>query len=268
MDEYIRDSIVENLYSYIDNDKGLTRSQIASGVYTVLFEAVHDIVNETITGDEFTEKAKANLAAMAIADVTEKLNPKTVQRISETLESIGVIIKIPYLIPRQKRLEKVHLNTEDERTYIVNPAISYQLAKVVFGDIDAEKILLGRLMEASVIVELNALKRPGDIVYFYENENKEVDAIIAPISGEAPVSLIEVKHRYKISTSDLENKSWSILSDEVERNISERFPDNDIKNRYFVYTGPRKVLTSSKNGHTYIADAINMSLATIFLHFS
>lgn len=58
IDGYIRDSIVENLCAYVGSDKGLTRKQIASGVYTVLFKAVHDIINPKITGKEFTDQAK------------------------------------------------------------------------------------------------------------------------------------------------------------------------------------------------------------------
>ena len=249
MDSYIRNSIVENLYAYIGSDKGLSRQQIASGVYTVLFEAVHDIVNTTVTGEEFTEKAKANLAAMGIADVSEKLNPRTVQSISETMENIGVIIKIPNVIPREDRIDKAGL-ADDERTYIVNPAISYQLAKVVFDDVHAENMLLGRLMEASVIVELDAQKRSGDHVYFYENDNREVDAVIAPEYGEGSVSLFEVKHRYKISSKDMQNRTWSILSEDVEKKIQSVFPDNDIENRYFVYTGERRI--DAKGDRTFL----------------
>ena len=258
-DEYIRNSIVENLYAYIGSDKGLTREQIASGVYTVLFEAVHDIVNTSVPGEEFTEQAKARLAAMGVPDVTEKLRPEIVMRISETLENIGVIIKIPNAVPRKKRLKEAGLD-DDERTYIVNPAISYRLARMVFGDIDREKDFLGHLMEAAVLVELDAIKRPGDKIYFFENDNKEVDAVIAPISGESPVSLIEVKHRYTISCDDLAKKSWSILSSKAEKQISERFPDNDIENRYFVYTGLQKILTSPKNGNTYLLVGIDECL--------
>ena len=257
IDGYIRDSIVENLYAYVGSDKGLTRQQIASGVYTVLFEAVHDIINTKINGEEFTEKAKANLAAMGINDVTQKLHPKTVQMISETLETIGVIIRIPNVIPRQNRLDKEGLDGDDFRTYIVNPAISYQLAKVIFKDIRDEKMLLGRLMEASVIVELDAIKRSWDKIYFYDHDNKEVDVVIVPISEESPISLIEIKHRYKISSSDIQNKTWSILSNDVEQTISKRFPDNDIENRYFVYTGPRKIEVNTNNNRTYLLIGID-----------
>ncbi|MBQ7607166.1 MAG: ATP-binding protein [Desulfovibrionaceae bacterium] len=258
IDEFIRDSIVENLYAYIGSDKGLTREQIASGVYTVLFEAVRDIVNTSIPKEKFIEQAKAKLAAMGVPDVTEKLRPEAVLRISETLESIGVIVKIPNAVPRQKRFDEARL--DDERTYIVNPAISYRLARVVFGDIDKEKDFLGHLMEAAVLVELDAIKRPGDKVYFFENDNREIGAVIAPIRGESPVSLIEVKHRYTISYDDLTKKTWSILSDEAEKRISERFPDNDIENRYFVYTGPQQILTSPKNNNTYLLIGIDECL--------
>lgn len=260
MDGYIRDSIVENLYAYIGSDKGMTRQQIASGVYTVLFEAVHDILNTTITGEEFTEQAKARLAAMGIPDVTEELHPRAVQRISETLESIGVIIKIPNIIARQDRLDEEGIDIDDVRTYIVNPAISYHLAKMVFGNIEKENRLYGRLLEASVIVELDAIKRPGDQVYFYNHNNREVDAVIVPMHKEEPISLIEVKHKYKISLSDLQNKTWSILSDDVEKAISNRFPDNDIENRYFVYTGPRKIETNPKNNRVYLFTGIDECL--------
>lgn len=189
---------------------------------------------------------------MGIPDVTQKLHPKTVQMISETLENIGVIIKIPNIIPRQNRLDQEVLDSEDLRTYIVNPAILYQLVKAVFGDINEEKILFGRLMEAAVIVELDVIKRPWDKIYFYNHDNREVGVVIAPISGESPISLIEIKHRYTISSSDIQNQPWSIFSDDVEQVISKRFPDNHIENRYLVYKGPRKIEINSKNNRTYL----------------
>ena len=260
MDEYIRNSIVENIYSYIGNDTGFTRRKIASGVYTVLFKAVHDILNTSIPGDDFTERAKANLAALGIPDVTEKLHPRTVERIAETLSNIGVIITVPNVLPRKKRMEKAGILEDDERTYIVNPAISFQLAKTIYGKIRAEDVILGRLMEAAVIVELNALKRPGDKLYFYDSDNGEIDAVIAPEYGEDPVSLFEVKHRFKISSDDIQNRHWSIPSDDVEEQIAERFPDNDIENRYFVYTGRVKSEKSRKNGKTYLFVGIDKYL--------
>ena len=260
MDGYIRNTIVENLYTYIGSDTGLTRQKIASAVYTVLFEAVHDTVNSIITREDFTEQAKVILAKMGIPDVTEKLHPRIVQRISETLESIGVIIKIPNILPRQDRRHKEGSDSDDVRTYIVNPAISYQLVKVVFGEINDENKLFERLMEAAVFVELNAIKRPMDQIYFYDHENREVDAVIVPIKSESPITLLEVKHRYEISASDIHNKTWSILSDDVEKAISKRFPDNDIGNRYFVYTGSRNIRTDSRTNRTYLLIGIDTCL--------
>ena len=168
---------------------------------------------------------------------------EAVQKISETLESIGVIIKIPNAIPGQNNFDD-----EDARTYIVNPAISYQLAKIALGNIDKESDVLSRLMEAAVIVELDAEKMPGDKVYFYDHGGMKGGAVIAPISGEEPVSLIGIRHGHGISASDIQ----TILSDDIEKAISERFPDNDIENRYIVYTGPRKIEVNPNNERTYL----------------
>ena len=97
--------------------------------------------------------------------------------------------------------------------------------------------MLWKLLEASVLVELSASKLDCDDLYFYDTGNGEVDAVIVPVRGEEEISLFEIKHRYEISSSDIQNKNWTILTGKAERDISERFPDIDSYNRYFVYTG-------------------------------
>ena len=236
MADYIENSIISNLNAYIGKGTNLSRPEIASAVYTVLYDAVHDTMNEKIPGTVFTDQAKAELARMGIPDVRTPVSPKTVEAVSSILESIGVVVKVPNIVPREKLVSRYDLS-DDFRTYIVNPAITWNLGRVVFGGPERERAMLGKLLEASVLVELSASKLDCDDLYFYDTGNGEVDAVIVPRNGEEEISLFEIKHRYEISSNDIQNKNWTILTGKAERDISERFPDIDSYNRYFVYTG-------------------------------
>lgn len=215
MDDYIRNSIIENLYSYIGAGNNLSRSEIAAVVYTVLYDAVHDVMSEKLPGEQFSVKALEELSYLGIEDVKAPVNPLTVRSVGEILTSIGVLIKVPNIIERENR-------DDDFRFYIVNPAITWNLAKMIYDPIKDKNRILGKLLEASVIVELEYSKLDDDDLYFYENPNGEVDAVIAPSSGESDISLFEVRHRYKINSHDIQNKQWTVLTG---------------KAGYFVYTG-------------------------------
>lgn len=74
MDDYIQNSIVDNLYAYIGDATTLPREQIASAVYTVLYDAVHDVMSEKLPGEDFSFQAKERLLELGIHDVTEPVS--------------------------------------------------------------------------------------------------------------------------------------------------------------------------------------------------
>lgn len=244
MDDYIQNSIIDNLYSYIGNASTLPREEIATAVYTVLYDAVRDVMSEKVPGEEFTFQAREKLSRLGVQDVDSPVSSDTIKSVGEILESIGVLVKVPNIVERKARRPE-----DDYRLYIVNPAITWNLAKIIYDPIKSEKRILAKLMEAAVLVDLASHKLQDDDLFFFENEHGEVDAVIAPNSGESDISLFEVKHRSRITSHDLKTKKWTILTGKAEEAISKRFPNNDVANRYFVYTGsPSCFCLKGKNG--------------------
>lgn len=245
MDEYIQEAVIDNLYAYLGT-KNIGRNDVVMGTYAILFDAVHDMVGDSLLTDPPKDVAMEKLQEFGIMNPTDKLSPVTVKRISDVLESVGVIIKVKNLVPREGKIKEKGLD-KDERTYIVNPAISYQFAKLVYGNINDERAILGRLLEASAIVQLYYTKPQQDNLYFHlvetDRTRRELDAVIVPYHNDSPITLVEVKHRYKITEKKLKESNWSITMDETERQIKSQFPDYSIENRYFIYSGPRKVLS-------------------------
>ena len=145
MDEYIRKSIIENLYAYIGRGS-LSKGQIAAAVYTVLYNAVHDEMGEEMPREQFCAKALDNLSGLGIEDAGTSVNPLTVKSVGEILASIGVLVKPPNIGIRKSP-------DNGDRLYIVNPAITWNLAKSVYNPARDKKRILGQLKKAAVIVE-------------------------------------------------------------------------------------------------------------------
>ena len=238
LDDYIQNSIVDNLYSYIGS-KALPREKVAAAVYTVLFEAIHDTLNVKPPHEVFTAKSLEKLSNMGIIDINDPLDPSVVQETGKILEEIGVIIKVPNIIPREQNKYFERGVSDDNRLYIVNQSMSWQFINSIFGNVKDEKRILGRLFECATMCELYYHKHPEDDLYFYEGMNGEIDAVIAPHTGDSPIYFFEAKHRFEISDSNIQKGTWTILTEKADKEIATRFPNNDIC-RYFVYTGSQQ----------------------------
>ena len=115
-------------------------------------------------------------------------------------------------------------------------------------------------MEADVFVELDAKKRQFEELFYYSGQNNKICAIIASNDMEYPISIFEVSDVSKVTSNDFHDKDCLIFSDELEKIISETFPNNNIENRYFIYPGQKNILIDSQKNRTYLLVGIDAYL--------
>ena len=229
MKNYIKTAIIDNLTAYKPD---MTSEYAAAIIYTILHKAVCDatvtsvpqIVEERLTIEDFLDEVGI--------DSSVSISKRDFNEISSLLEMAGVIVTVSnYRIPTEYR------------TYIVNPALTYQMILATHNmsqmPVRFERSLYGYMYEASCVVHAAYnLIDDGygqDKLYYLhkrkERKESEIDFLITNESRKAEVYLFECK----LNDGPVVKETSSIVSSFTE----EVFGDKDIAGRYVVYNGPR-----------------------------
>lgn len=239
MTDYIETAIIDNLRNYVKNTTSLVdESKISTIIYTLFYQAIWDILKEDIKYLSTTQESLAAMDRFGIDPDNRIVNPREVELVSNILEQVGVIIKVPNLLPRKSKLDESGLKT-DYRTYIVNPSLTWQFIKAVFPDYKDYGGRIGAVYEANCVVDLAFSKLECDNIYFIqsnEGNNYEIDIAIVQNDDllKKRIYLFECKHdaAFKIF-----GKNISLVNGKVDHALLEEWPDAEIIGRYVVHPG-------------------------------
>lgn len=242
MAAYIRNAIIDNLKAYIAEVlPGFDMTKISNIVYSIFYKAIRDIMDTKIPVRDKTIKSLDNLSSLGI-EIEDSLNPFEVTQVSDILEQAGVIVKIPNLVPREDKVARYGLS-KDERTYIVNPSLTWQLLCSIYDEKVLGKDLLGFVYESTCVVDMYYHKLASDKIYFMENNqdgrNFELDFVITQSEGTGhQVSyLFECKHAAVVNLNTEKSKNWTIVNGMADNIINELFPQGEIGGKYIVHPG-------------------------------
>ena len=274
MASYIQSAIIDNLKTYIaEIMPGFDMTKISNIVYSIFYKSIRDIMDTKIPVRDRSIKALDNLARLGI-ETEDTLDPFEVSQVSDILEQAGVIVKIPNLVPRKEKMAGFGLEN-DERTYIVNPSLTWQLLCSIYDEKVLGNDLLGFVYESTCVVDMYHHKLADDKIYFMENNqdgrNFELDFVITQSenSGHQISYLFECKHAAVINLNTEKGKKWTIVNGTAEHFVNELFPEGEIGGKYIIHPGEcsvqhvndSEVLIISQGGylHNYYNYAENKS---------
>lgn len=220
MQTYIKTAIIDNLTAYMKN---LDSEKAKALVYAVFYKAIcPDNLNQIpvltenkLTMENFLDEMGVN------PDIA--FDQKDLKNISDILEQIGVIIRIPNY-DKQSPIK--------EQYYIVNPSLTCQLILAAYKIPEITNDILGHAFEACCLIQLYHQKLSDHKLYFVNTtingKNKELDGVIVT-EHEDYVYLFECKFREQ----DKISPNATIMSKDIE----EMFPDSIIDGRYVIYNG-------------------------------
>lgn len=227
MINYVKNAVSDNLTFHM---KGLDKEKAAAIVYTILYKAVCDSAIKFVPQiKENRETIESFLNEIGVDSEIEFTN-FDFQRVSSVLIDAGVIISVPN-----------YENNEEFRTYIVNPALTYQMLCAVHHLEDLpdkfKKSLYGYMFEASCVVHINQqLCNTGwgedKLYYMYKKEGdnqSEIDFLIENTSKHSDIYLFECK----LNDGAVVKEKSSLVSDFTENLFAK-----EIGGRYAVYNGP------------------------------
>lgn len=242
MKDYIKTAIIENLAAYTQ----MPTDKAAAIVYSILYKAV--------CPSNLTKVPKLTENHLSIRNFLDEFGidadivftPQELKRVGNILEQVGVVVYVP-------NWEKIQSQTEN-RIYIVNPSITYQLIMAVYDIPEVNHYILGEIFEASVMSHLFYHKLSEDNLYYLEvntpdGKNKELDIVVTQRNGKS-VFLFECKLRQ----DDRLQKNATILSGD----LYQYFPDGEIDGRYVVYTG--KETLKDVDGKTVVFTPLNSTI--------
>jgi len=228
MKNYVKTAIINNITAQIPT---MSSEYAAAIIYTILHKAVCDatvtsvpqLVENKLTIEDFLDEIGI--------DSSVCISRKDFTEVSSLLEMAGIIVTIPnYRIP------------SEYRTYIVNPALTYQMI-LATHDMESmprkfERSLFGYMYEASCVTFVaNHLSNDGyddDKLYYLHKrkgrEECEIDFLITNDSRKAEAYFFECK----MNDGPVVKEKSSIVSQFAEDILG----DKDIGGRYIVYNGP------------------------------
>lgn len=242
MKDYIKTAIIDNLVAYTQ----MPIEKATAIVYSILYKAVCPSNLTTVPTLTENHLSVKNFLDEFGVNPDIEFTDGELDRVSDVLEQVGVIISVPNWERAEARSEY--------RTYIVNPSITYQLILAAYDIPEVNHYLLGEIYEASVMAHLYYHKLTDDNIYYLDRntadgKNKELDIVVTQPSGKS-VFLFECKLRQESKLA----QNATILSDELE----EYFPDGNIDGRYIVYTGKECIDTIS--GKTVVFTPLNSTV--------
>ncbi|KSV59268.1 AAA family ATPase [Acetivibrio ethanolgignens] len=242
MASYIQNAIIDNLKAYIvEIMPGFDMAKISNIVYSIFYKSIKDIMDTKIPVRDNSIKSLDNLTRLGI-EIEDTLAPFDVAQVSNILEQAGVIVKIPNLVPRKEKAASFGLS-KDERTYIVNPSLTWQLLCSIYDEKVLGNDLLGFVYESTCMVDMYHHKLADDKIYFLENNqdgrNYELDFVITQSegSGHQISYLFECKHAAVINLNTEKGKKWTIANGIAEHIINEIFPEGEIGGKYIIHPG-------------------------------
>ena len=233
---YIEDAVVGNLAGYLKDE--MSEEKARTLTYAVLYEAIcpsnltsiPTLRKADVTLENYLEKMGVN--------TTIRPQPYELNRVADIFEQIGIIVRIPNF--NKDSLRK-------EQYYIVNPSLTCQLIKYVYGLAQIENSILGHVFEASVGVQLATNKLSEHDIFFYNNEGpeshgerRELDFVLTD-KGREFAYFMECKFNQKASL----HTDITLLSGYLE---SHEFEGIEIEGRYVIYNGEPAVQSWEKVG--------------------
>ena len=244
MQEYIKTALIDNLTGYMNHT--LSENRAKQIIYTIFYKAIC-----SSTETKFKQLYEKHTPITNYFDVF-KIDPdidypeaefnRDINRVSDILEEVGVIVKINNVVDKDNELcKELPVNwdkTPSFKTYVVNPSLTCQLIKAIY---DIDKIppyLLGSVLEASAISYLSSFKLADDKLYFYEYDNKngtssELDALIVQGNADEHLYLFECKREANPKLKE----SHTIRSNSLNEFLRLRFPNAEIDGRFVIYNG-------------------------------
>ena len=222
---YIEEAIVGNLAGYLKDE--MSEEKARTLTYAVLYKAIcpsnlssiPTLRRASVTMDNYLDRMGVNTAL-----IPEQWD---LNRVADIFEQIGLIVRIPNY-NRESDLR--------EQYYIVNPSLTCQLIKHVYGLERIENSILGHVFESCVGVQLATNRLEEHDIYFYNNEgpenhneNRELDFIITDRKNEFAYFF-----ECKFSQNDSLHTDITLLSGYLE---SHEFDGVEIEGRYVVYNG-------------------------------
>lgn len=241
MSNYIQTAIIDNLKRYVVSVfPKFNTTHLTNIVYSIFYKAIRDMVDVRIPIRDRSMASLNKLSQFGV-DIDEyaSLDPLEVKLVSDILAQVGVIVKIPNLIPREKQQR---IGVKDERMYIVNPSLTWQLLLSLYDEKMLGKSLLGFVYESTCVVGMYYHKFEDDKLYFVETDGEfpfELDFVIieAEKTDKQQAFLFECKHAYSINLNSKKAQNWTIVSGKVEDIINELNPDGEIAGRYIIHPG-------------------------------
>ena len=215
---------------------------------------------------EFMVEARARLKHLGLEDVCwDEVHPRFVEEITEILQTDGILAEAWYLLCCKDEF----LGSQYQRSYITQPILAYQLAKILLSDVLPEGEIRARLMEGAVMADLNAKKdRYDDRLYFYRgwrknNKNGNLIVVVMNRWKMEEATVVEVCAGNRICL-DGRNEGCVIFTDRIDNILRQYCPDIERINRYIVYTGPQAFIRSGKQGQE--KEALLVGLDGVQLH--
>ena len=222
---YIEEAIVGNLAGYLKGE--MSEEKARTLTYAVLYKAICPSNLSTIPTLRQAHVTLENYLDRMGVNTTLRPESRDLNRVADIFESIGIIVRIPNYVTE---------SDNKEQYYIVNPSLTCQLIKHVYGLNEIDNSILGHVFESCVGVQLATNKLSDHNIYFFNNvgsddsgENKELDFVLTDQKRE---------HAYfmecKYSQNDSLHPGITLLSGHLESN---EFQGMDIDGRYVVYNG-------------------------------
>ena len=236
MQDYIKTAIIDNLASYYTE---YSNDLIKACVYTCFYECVpncyrvnnqlqipvYNYDNNVLSYEEYLEDFGVNPSLV--------ISPIVLKEITNKLQEIGVVVKIQDLRIKSQ-----------ERAYITNQTISYQLTKTIFALDKLPNRYIGYLYEASVVCyQYMKMVYPLNSRYemrFLHGRNfgtdYEIDFIIL---DDKNAYLFDCKYN---DNNDIQIRDNSSLVKDIIPNL---LGDYNICGRFVIYQGEEKLIEAN-----------------------
>ena len=229
MEEYIKKAVIDNITSYIS----MPEEKVKAILYTILYMGVCPSDTDKVPLPSRDNMDYYNMLLKFGVDPETRFEKTDFEVIADVLEQTDFIISTD------------NLNKEAKDTFrlnIVNPAISYQMVKEIFGK-EPDDYQKGYLFEGCTVSSLKKklYNSSGKIkTYFLHtdtNDDKEIELVIK--QSKDTLFLVDVKLQDDIRLKD----NASIINIDAEKYLA----DATVKGRYIVCNAPYEAVVSKND---------------------
>lgn len=237
MRDYIKLAIIDNLVAKTKLDP----EYAAAIIYTIFYKAVCDSTIRYVPVLQQNHLPVTHFLDKMGIDESICISATDFNEVSSILEQAGIIVTVPNYRVRS-----------EYRTYVTNPALTYQLIMAVFDIKELPEYMYGSMFEAASVIHMSKYLMGDsfltDKLYYLQGRKNghdcEIDFLVEELSKHGKIYLFECK----FSDGPVVKEKSSLVANTIE----EIMGDKEIGGRYVVYNGQHNYDIANQKEVLYI----------------